>query len=388
MAEKYIKERTRTWTEIDFDALRHNFRLAKRLAFPAKVMAVVKADAYGHGAVGTARALGLAGASFFAVATAEEALQLRNAGIGQDILLLGVAESHQIPALAKFGVSLMVDSPEMALAYSKAAGNLSLRVHIKLDTGMHRLGIPVGFCFDSAVENALSICSMRSINVEGIASHLASADDKAQNDFTLEQINRFKGVSDKVIQKIGRPLIRHCANSAALFDWPQSHFDMVRPGIMLFGAVPDPSMTINEALKPVMTLKSKIVAIKRAAAGETVGYGRAWRAERPSLIASVPIGYADGLPRGASQKIDMIVLGQRARQVGRICMDFSMIDVTDIPTAKPGDAVTIIGRDGSQEISAWDIAAANSTIAYEVLCNTGNRLPRICSDGGVFWQAR
>jgi alanine racemase len=366
----------RTWAEIDLNALVSNYRLAERLAAPSKVIAVVKADAYGHGAVCAAKALAAVGASFFAVATSEEAIELRAAGIKEEIMLLGVAGESAVPALAAADVILLINSPETAQIYAKAARGKTVRAHIMLDTGMNRLGIPVAEGREEAANKAVFTCQTPNLFVEGIATHLAASDDAAQADFTRGQIELFNGVSNEVIRRIKRPLLRHCANSAGVLDWPASYFDMVRPGIMLYGAIPDLHMTAQPLLRPVLSIRSTVTQVKTILPGATVGYGRAWCAEKQTRVATVPVGYADGLSRLSSGRIEMLVRGKRVKQIGRICMDLCMLDVTDVPETAVGDVVTIIGTDGAEVIPVWEMALANQTIPHEVMCAVGKRLPR------------
>ena len=366
----------RTWAEINLDALVSNYRLAARLAAPSKVIAVVKADAYGHGAVCAAKALTAAGASFFAVATTEEAIELRTAGITGEIMLLGVAGEPAVPALAAANIILFINSIETAQSFAKSALCKTVRAHIMLDTGMNRLGIPVAESSEEAANKAIFICQMPNLSVEGIATHLAASDDAAQAEFTRGQIEQFSDVSNEVIRRIKRPLLRHCANSAGVLDWPSSYFDMVRPGIMLYGAIPDLHMAAQPALRPVLSIRSTVTQVKTVMPGATVGYGRAWRAEAQTRVATVPVGYADGLSRASSGRIEMLVRGKRVRQIGRVCMDLCMLDVTDVPETAVGDVVTIIGRDGAEEIPVWEMALANKTIPHEVMCAVGKRLPR------------
>lgn len=366
----------RTWAEIDFNAVVSNHRLAAHLAAPAKVIDVIKANAYGHGAVGVAKALEKdAGASFFAVATPGEALQLRSAGIRGEILLLGPCAERDVSALAAAKVIFLINGEEAAKRYGKAVSNDEIRAHIMLDTGMNRLGIPVAEGIEKTIERAFCICQMPGMQVEGIATHLAAADDIFQADFTEHQIHRFQEVSDALTRRIGRPLIRHCANSAGILAWPTAYFDMVRPGIMLYGALPDLSMAAQPGLRPALSVRTTLAQIKTISSDATVGYGRTWHAKKQTRVATVPIGYADGLLRGASGRIDMLVRGRRVRQIGRICMDLCMLDVTGVPDAAVGDVVTVIGKDGKEEITAWEMAKAAQTIPHEVLCSIGQSKP-------------
>ena len=291
--------------------------------------------------------------------------------------LLGVAGEPSLPSLAAADVILLINSPETAQVYAKAAQGKTVRAHIMLDTGMNRLGIPVAEGSEEAVKKAVFICQMTNLCVEGIATHLAASDDVSQVGFTRGQIAQFEEVSNEVMCRIKRRLLRHCANSAGVLDWPSSYFDMVRPGIMLYGAVPDMRMVTQPELRPVLSIRSTVTQVKTVMPGATVGYGRVWQAEKQTRIATVPIGYADGLLRSSSGRIEMLLRGKRAIQIGRVCMDFCMLDVTDVPEAAVGDVVTIIGRDGTEEITVWEMALANQTIPHEVMCAVGKRLPRL-----------
>ncbi|MDL2327057.1 alanine racemase [Ruminococcaceae bacterium OttesenSCG-928-A11] len=367
----------RVWAEIDLDNLVFNFKQAQKAAPNSEVLAVIKADAYGHGAVPAARALAAAGAKRFAVATAEEALQLRRHGVKEPILLLGMVPTRWAPELAKAGITLAVGTLEYAQACAELAAGTPFKVHIKVDTGMRRIGFEPA----AAVEAALAVAALPGVEVEGIFTHFCVADDPAEDEFTALQLERFLQVCDGVKAAGLNIPLRHCANSAGIIAHPETHLDMVRPGIMLYGS--NPCRHIDFELRAPLSLRGRMAYVKPIGAGESVGYGRTWFSERPSVIASIGIGYADGLLRNLSNKIDMLARGQRAKQVGRICMDMTMLDVTDVPGVQAGDVATLIGTDGAETITGDEMADAIGTISYEVFCAVGRRVPRLYVQNGA-----
>ncbi|MDR1692363.1 MAG: alanine racemase [Oscillospiraceae bacterium] len=356
-----LHHKHRVWAEIDLDRLVHNYTLAALSLKRGKLMPVVKADAYGHGAVRTALALRGAGADFFAVATPEEAMQLRRHGIASSILLLGAAPLSHIPRLVRAGVTLCVPDLLTARLYEDALDGAPAEFHIKIDTGMTRLGLP----YASAVSEVRRIAN--SLNVTGLFTHFASADEPGG--FTDEQLSRFTDVCDRL--NIGVPVL-HSANSAALLAHPKTHQDYARPGIALYGYSPVP----GPGFLPVLSLRSSVMQCHTVPAGTTVSYGRSWTAPRDSVIATVPVGYADGLSRNLNAFL--LVRKKPAPIVGRICMDFCMLDVTDLPGTQPGDPVTLLG-DG---ITAADHARLLGTIPWDILCSIGRRVPRVYRQNG------
>lgn len=376
--------RERVWAEINLDNLIHNYRTAKKLAGRGEVMCVIKADAYGHGAVWAAKALSGAGAGFFAVATPEEAIQLRRHGITQPVLLLGMTGADWAPRLAEMDISAAVGDEAAAKGMSEKLGSKKLRVHVKIETGMNRTGITT----DKAVEQTLNIANMPGLLVEGIFTHLPAADDDGEFDFTDAQISTLGGVVAKLKEKGLEIPLTHFANSAATICGGEygdsSSFNYYRPGIMLYGSNPCLDPKARDAdIKPVMSLRARVSQVKRVTKGESVGYGRSWFAGRDSVIATVGVGYADGLLRSLSGKIYMLADGKRAPQVGRICMDMCMLDVTDIPGVSAGDIVTIMGSDGAESNTADDLAAAANTISYEIFCAVGKRVRRFYFQNGA-----
>ena len=336
-------------------------------------MCVIKSDAYGHGAVPVAKALLEAGVSFFAVATGEEAMQLRRNGIQAEILLLGAAAPNIVQELVEEQIILTVSSEKMATAYTQIlqSHNLCARVHIKINSGMDRQGIILA----EAVQQVLSMSESAQLKIEGLYTHLAAADSKKEDSFTKEQYEK----TSRVVQTIRNfgidiPLF-HIANSAGIISHPNMAAEMVRPGIMLYGSNPCEDTTID--LKPAMSVYAKISHLLPVKKGETVGYGRTWTAQRDSVIAVLAIGYADGLLRCLSGQLSVLVHGQYARQVGRICMDMCMVDVTEVADIEIGEVATIIGKQGMNEITADEVAELGNTISYELFCAIGKRVPRI-----------
>lgn len=373
-----VNTRERVWAEIDLDNLICNFNTAKELVGNGEVMCVIKADAYGHGAPQAAKALAGAGAKFFAAATAEEAIQLRRHGITQPVLLLGMAEAASIPQLAEMDISATVVDIAAARAFSEKLGSKKLRIHIKIETGMNRTGLRP----DKAVEQTLNIASLPGLIVEGIFTHLPAADDDIEFDFTDTKISTLCNVVSELRKKGLNIPMTHYANSAASICSAKytddDAFNYYRPGIMLYGSNPCFDTTTHPAdIKPVMSLRARVAQVKQVAKGESVSYGRTWFAKRDSVIATVGVGYADGLFRSLSGKAHMLVRGKRAPQVGRICMDMCMLDVTDIPGVSEGDTATIIGSDGAERIIAEELAAAANTIPYEIFCAVGRRVRRV-----------
>jgi alanine racemase len=334
-------------------------------------MPVVKADSYGHGANEVTAALVGEGAKRFAVAAPDEALALRENGIDEKILLLGAAPIGRVRELCQARVTLAVSSLEDAAAYAAAAGMEPLTLHIKLDTGMSRLGLPA----DEAARSAIAIARLPGVTVEGIFTHFAVADEPDGEEFTKRQFKIFKEITDR-LESEGLKLIKHCANSAGVMYHPYTHEDMTRPGLMLYGSDPMPGRS-DGVLKPALTWRASIVRVGEIKQGVTVGYGRTWTAPEPRRIATVAVGYADGLHRRLSGSgWFMILRGKKAPLVGRVCMDMCMIDVTDIPEARARDAVTLLGGDGELVMTADDMAAYIGTIPHEVMCSISKRVPR------------
>ncbi len=358
------------WAEVDLDAVEHNIREIRRhIGSHAQIMAVVKANAYGHGAVPVARAALLAGASQLGVACVDEGVQLRGAGIDAPVVVLGYVPPWEADAAVGYGLSPSVTTQDTALALERAAAKAgkNVGVHVKVDTGMARLGL-----LPTDVPDFVRLlATLPHLTLVGLYTHFASADE-ADKSFTRQQFRAFMEVS----RRIESPALRHVANSAAVSDLAEMALDMVRPGIAIYGCYPSTEVTHNLNLRPALSLKSRIVRIASLAPGETVSYGRTWRAKRPSRIALVPCGYADGVPRLLSNKGSVLVRGQRAAIAGRVCMDHLMVDVTGIPDAAMHDEVVLIGRQGAEVIPVEEVAKIARTINYEVLCAITPRVPR------------
>lgn len=370
------------WIEVDVAALQRNYRIIQEQA-GVPVMAVVKADAYGHGAVPVALALAEAGATRFAVATADELQELRNAGICGPILVLGFVSKHEYPSLLYNEGLSAIYSLEQAQALSQAAARSGClaTVHIKIDSGMSRIGFPI--CAQS-VEDIVAISQLPAIRIGGVFSHLACA-DQPEEPYNQRQLTAFRGMVRACRERgVDFPLI-HMANSAGALALPEARFDMVRAGIALYGCYPDPSLHQADALTPVMSVKARITRVFSISPGTGVSYGCTWTAQRESVLATLPLGYADGVPRLLSNRGHVLIAGERAPIVGRVCMDQFMADVTDIAAripVKAGDEAVFLGRQGAAAISAEEIAAQAETVNYEILCHLGSRLPRNYINGG------
>lgn len=370
---------TRTWTEIDLSNLEHNYR-ALRAMLPqgCRFLGVVKADAYGHGAVQVARRLETLGAEYLAVACLDEALELRQAGITTPILILGYTPTERAEALLDNGITQTVYDVEMARALSDAAAaaGKTLKIHVKADTGMSRLGwLCGGEDQSAAVEAIAQVCALPGLEAEGIYTHFANAD--GDEDYTMLQFTRFLDLLEALKERGITFAIRHCAASAAALKFPCTHLDMVRPGIALYGHYPDPSCEglDGPGLRPVMTLKTRVASVKAVPAGTPVSYGCTHMLDRETKLAALTIGYADGLPRLCSDKLEVLIGGQRAPVVGRICMDMCMADVTGLDVA-PGDEVEVFG----EHLPIEDVAALAGTIQYELLCAVSPRVHRAYLD--------
>lgn len=370
---------TRTWTEIDLSNLEHNYR-ALRAMLPqgCRFLGVVKADAYGHGAVQVARRLETLGAEYLAVACLDEALELRQAGITTPILILGYTPTERAEALLDNGITQTVYDVEMARALSNAAAaaGKTLKIHVKADTGMSRLGwLCGGEDQSAAVEAIAQVCALPGLEAEGIYTHFANAD--GDEDYTMLQFTRFLDLLEALKERGITFAIRHCAASAAALKFPCTHLDMVRPGIALYGHYPDPSCEglDGPGLRPVMTLKTRVASVKAVPAGTPVSYGCTHVLDRETKLAALTIGYADGLPRLCSDKLEVLIGGQRAPVVGRICMDMCMADVTGLDVA-PGDEVEVFG----EHLPIEDVAALAGTIQYELLCAVSPRVHRAYLD--------
>lgn len=373
----------RTWAEIDLDAAAYNLAaIRERTGEKAKLCCVIKADAYGHGAVRLAKEYEALGADWLAISNIEEAIQLRRAGITLPMLVLGFTPPEAACLLAENNISQCAYSLRYCRLLSENAekNGVSVKIHIKVDTGMSRLG----FYFQdlnrdtAVVDEICTACSLPGLIPEGIFTHFAVADSgKDGMMFTMRQFGCFKELIETLSHRGIEFPIRHCANSGATLDYSLSHMQMVRAGIILYGILPSGEIMHPAVLKPVMSLRAVISHIKEIEPGSDVSYGRTYKAERKLRVATVPIGYADGYPRALSGKADMLVHGVRCPILGRICMDQCIIDITDVPNVKMGDVVTIIGRDGDEEIRVEELASMLDTIPYEVICGISKRVTRV-----------
>ena len=379
---EYLKK---TWAEIDLDCLEHNYK-ALRAAVPetTRFVGVVKADAYGHGAVPVSRHLQSLGADCFAVSSLDEAIQLRRGGIEQPILVLGYTPAEYAIELTLLNIQQEVHSLEYAEQLNKALprGQV-LQIHLKLDTGMSRLGFQA-YDRPETIEELVKIASLEHLHIAGCLQHFAVADsaDEADKAFTREQHRLFTDLIGQLRERGVDPGICHCANSAAMLEQPQYAMDMIRPGILTYGHLPSADCAGKIDLKPVLSWRTTIGQIREMDEDLAVSYGRTWKTSRKSRIAVLAVGYGDGLSRALSGQLEVLIHGVRVPVVGRICMDLCMADVTDVPQAQVGDTVTLIGCDGGEEITVEELAEKLGTISYEVLCSISKRIPRFYYWGG------
>ena len=377
----------RTWAEIDLDALAHNYRRTRELAGPGvRYLGVVKADAYGHGAVQIAARLEELGADYLAVSSLDEARELRRGGINAPILILGHTPPDMVPELIRYRITQAVSAQAKAEEYSAAASGCGgmLKVHIKVDTGMSRLGFLVrGGHFDGGVNAIAASCALPGLEAEGIFTHFAVSDedDADSESYTREQFALFTRVLDALAERGRTFAIRHCANSGALARYPEMYLDMVRPGIALYGVGADAERL---GLRPVMALKSSVSTIKIFDPDTFISYGRTYRTEGKARIGVLPIGYADGLFRGLSNRLSVVTDQGSAPVRGRICMDMTMVDLTGLPDVRVGSEVELFGPRQSVD----RLAQLLDTIPHELLCAVSKRVPRVyLRDGQVVERA-
>ena len=371
-----------TIAEIDLNALRYNYLQVKRLAGKTtKILAVVKADAYGHGAQVISQELEKLKVDFLGVALLEEALGLRRAGIKTPIIILGGIYPDQANEIVKHELRPAIFDLTIARELNQAAlkRKSKVKVHVKIDTGMGRLGILP----EESHEFFNQLKKLTSLEIEGIISHLtvASQENDDEVGFTRQQSECFHRVIDDCRKTGANPPLLHLANSAAIIRGNLDQFTLVRPGIMLYGSHPAPTLADAIRLKPMMSLKSRVLQLKRLPRGHSVSYGRTFICLRETLVAVIPIGYADGYSRLLSNCGEVLIRGEKAPVIGVVCMDLTMADVTDVDGVKAGDEVVLIGRQGKESITAEDIAEKIGTISYEVLCRIGQRVPRIYRKG-------
>ena len=360
-----------TWAEINLNNLEHNFKAVKScLRKQTKILVTVKADAYGHGLIPVSKRLVVSGVDHLGVASIDEGIKLRKAGIKTPILLLGLILKKDIQPLFTYRLTPTICDKEMAVAINSKAVSLkkNIALHVKVDTGMGRIGV----LHNDAFKLIKDISKLKHITVEGIFTHFAFADINRK--FTNYQINLFeKLVGDLKKSGILIPLV-HVANSIGLIDYKDSHFTMVRPGLVIYGLHPKERLRIK--LKPVLSLKTRIIFVKKVPTGSGISYAGTYITKRPTTIVTLPIGYGDGYPRNLSNLASLLIGGRRFRIAGRICMDQIMVDVGNFKP-KIGDEVVLIGKQGKQQITAEELADLSGTISYEIVCGLGSRIPRI-----------
>lgn len=360
-----------TWAEVNLNNLEHNFKEVKSVLRPqTKILVTVKADAYGHGLIAVAKRLVACGVDYLGVASIDEGIKLRKAGIKKPILLLGLILKKDILPLFTYRLIPAICDLEMAFALNAKALSLKQKmpVHIKVDTGMGRVGVLSGDAFKLVTD----INRLKNIQIQGIFTHFPLAD--LDRKFTVKQINLFnKLVDDLKKNGINIPLV-HAANSIGLVNYRNSHFTMVRPGLVIYGLYPKKNLKLD--LKPVLSLKTRVVFIKQVDAGYGISYGATYLTKRPTRIVTLPVGYGDGYPRILSNLAWLLIGGKRFRISGRICMDQIMVDVGNFKP-KIADEVVLIGRQGKQRVTVEELADLSGTIPYEIVCGLGSRIPRI-----------
>jgi len=372
--KKYIPSGRPTVGEVDLGALEFNYReIKKRIPEGVKVLAVVKADAYGHGAIPISLRLEKLGVEYLGVAISEEGVELRKGGVKSPILVLGGIFGGEVDQIFRFRLTPVIFRNDCLKILSREAKKRrrKVKVHLKVDTGMGRLGVPLNLWPDFLRE----VRRFPKIEIEGILSHFSMTDE--EKGFTQSQWRAFKRAV-AIAQELGiSSEYLHMASSATLTAFPGYAAGLVRPGIMLYGSYPSPAFRSLISLKPVMTLKTRVHFLKSVPSGARISYGGTFRTKRESRIATLPIGYADGYSRHLSNHGEVLIHGKRAPVVGKVCMDFIMVDVTDIPRVSVGDEVILIGRQGGEQITPEEIAEKINSISYEVLCSIGKRVPRI-----------
>lgn len=366
-----------TLAEIDLDAIRHNLEIASHIVKgDTRILGVVKADAYGHGIKEVSKAI-VDYVDYFGVASLDEAGVLREIGIKKPILVIGAILPQEAEGVLKFNVIQTVSDLEIPGKLSKlaAAKNKKIKVHVKIDTGMGR----IGFWHEEAIEFIKKIASLKSIIIDGIFTHFPDAE--ADKVFTHNQIRNFKRLIENLWANDIYIPVKHTANSMALIDFKDSHMNMVRPGLMMYGIYPKQSLMKNILLKPALTLKTKITYVKSAPKGRSISYGMTYVTKKPTKIATIPVGYGDGYSRNFSNKAHVLIRGVRCPIAGRVCMDMCMVDVGHLKNPKVGEDVILIGSQAGEIIRAEELAKLINTIPYEVLCNIGRRVPRVYKEG-------
>lgn len=361
--------------ETDLNAVSHNLGVIRKITGNIPVIAVVKADAYGHGAVEVSRRLVKEGVYALAVAFTGEAVRLRDAGIGAPIIVL--FDKYESGDYFRYNLTPAIHDLHSAKRLFKEARKRGrrLNVHLKVDTGMGR----IGFNDRQVLKDIISVARMEFINISGLMSHFSVA-DLSDKSFAVEQIRRFNAVRDGLRKIVKGPLLCHMANSAATLSFKDAHLDAVRPGLALYGYPPLPSPAATRSalpLRPVMSVKTEILSLRRLRKGTPVSYGGTFVTRRESLIAVLPVGYADGFCRSFSNNADVLVRGKRAPVAGRVCMDLTMVDVTRVAGVKEGDEVVLIGKQRGEAITAWEVSERVGTVPYEILTGIGSRARRV-----------
>lgn len=380
----------RTWAEISLNAIEHNYNVIRnKVADDAKVCCVIKADGYGHGAVELSQIYEKLGADFFAVSNIDEGIEIRKGGSKLPILILGYTPVSEAKNLANYDISQAVFSLEYAKELSKKCveDDCICKMHIKVDSGMSRIGFMCQeFPRDEySIEEICEACCLPNLEVEGLFTHFCVSDEDAEGrEFTNKQYENFIHVRDSLKKRGVEISVVHCSNSGAIEDYPETCCDMVRAGIILYGLAPSPKLADRLDLVPAMTLKTVVAFVKEVQKGATISYGRTFTADKKMKIATVPIGYADGFIRQNAKDGYMMINGKKAKIVGRICMDQTMLDVTDIEDVKTGDEVVVFGTGENGEPTADSLAENTGTINYETVCLVGKRVPRIyIKDGKI-----
>lgn len=363
-----------TVAEIDLDAIVFNLRGIRKKVAPAGIMAVVKADAYGHGAVPVARTALSHGACCLGVALVEEAIELRQANIDAPILVFGGMMPKDAPLFVEYQLQATVYDTKTLIALEQAAKqkNRVMDVHVKIDTGMGRVGVD----WRQAMPLFEQIAAMSSVRLKGVYTHFATA-DMIDKSYAHLQLARFRHVLKQLQDRGIEVPLKHAANSGAILDLPESYFDLVRPGVMMYGYYPSKETSESVPLKPAMTFKTRVLHIKKISRGESVSYGRKFIASQDTTIATLPVGYADGYNRLLSNQGEVIIRGRRYPVVGRVCMDLIMVDVGLKTAVRVGDEAILFGRQGREQITVQSICDKLSTIPYEVTCWVSKRVPRL-----------
>lgn len=380
----------RTWAEISLNAIEHNYNVIRnKVADDTKVCCVIKADGYGHGAVELSQIYEKLGADFFAVSNIDEGIEIRKSGSKLPIVILGYTPVSETENLAEYDISQAVFSLEYAKELSEKCveEDCICKMHIKVDSGMSRIGFMCQeFPRDEySIEEICEACCLPNLEVEGLFTHFCVSDEDAEGrEFTNKQYENFIHVRDSLKKRGVDISVVHCSNSGAIEDYPETCCDMVRAGIILYGLAPSSKLADRLDLVPAMTLKTVVAFVKEVQKGATISYGRTFTADRKMKIATVPIGYADGFIRQNARDGYMMVNGKKAKIVGRICMDQTMLDVTDIEDVKTGDEVVVFGTGENGEPTADSLAENTGTINYETVCLVGKRVPRIyIKDGKI-----